>query len=103
MTTGPTLGRPKLPTVPVEAPTAKPDAVAVHCGEGSVQLEVDMDLLGIGHLIQPSDITLGGCGPVEQKGSTPVLLFETELHGCGSVLSVCSAYFICTVPIWVMF
>ncbi|KAJ8337282.1 hypothetical protein SKAU_G00385020 [Synaphobranchus kaupii] len=46
-----------------------------------------MDLLGIGHLIQPSDINLGGCGPVGQHGSE-VLLFETELHGCGSVLAM---------------
>ena len=89
MTAGPTFGGPKVPTIPVEAPTPKPDAVKAYCGESSVQLEVDMDLLGIGHEIDPSDITLGGCGPVEQKGSTPVLLFETALHGCGSVLAVC--------------
>ncbi|XP_061078082.1 uncharacterized protein LOC133111613 isoform X8 [Conger conger] len=82
----PTFGGPKVPTIPVEAPTSKPNAVKVYCGESSVQMEVDMDLLGIGQLIQPSDITLGGCGPVEQKGSMPVLLFETELHGCGSIL-----------------
>nr|BCD71174.1 egg envelope protein [Nettastoma parviceps] len=88
VTAGPTIGGPKVPTITVEAPTARPDAVQVYCGESSVQLQVDMDLLGIGHLIQSSDITLGGCGPVEQKGSTPVLLFETELHGCGSVLAM---------------
>ncbi|KAJ8368899.1 hypothetical protein SKAU_G00089270 [Synaphobranchus kaupii] len=77
----------KEPTIVVETPTPKPNAVKVHCGESSVQFEVDMDLLGIGHLIQPSDITLGGCGPVGQHGSE-VLLFETELHGCGSVLAM---------------
>nr|BCD71176.1 egg envelope protein [Ophichthidae sp. und] len=88
VTPRPTIGEPKGSTIPVEPPTPNPDAVKVFCGESSVQMEVDMDLLGIGHLIQPSDITLGGCGPVEQKGSTPVLLFETELHGCGSVLAM---------------
>ncbi|KAJ8286357.1 hypothetical protein GJAV_G00037730 [Gymnothorax javanicus] len=84
----PTHEGPKVPTTPVKAPTAKPDAVRAECGESSVQLEVDMDLLGIGHQIQPSDLTLGGCGPVEQLESTQVLLFETELHGCGSVLAM---------------
>ncbi|XP_035243668.1 zona pellucida sperm-binding protein 3-like isoform X1 [Anguilla anguilla] len=88
-TQAPVTPRPTLwgPTVPVEPPTPKPDAVKAHCGESSVQLEVDMDLLGIGHLIQPSDITLGGCGPVGQDKSSLHLLFETELHGCGSVLA----------------
>ncbi|KAJ8249100.1 hypothetical protein GJAV_G00231170 [Gymnothorax javanicus] len=51
-------------------------------------MEVDMDLLGIGQLIQASDITLGGCGPVGQDGSNQVLVFETELHSCGSVLAM---------------
>ncbi|KAJ8380475.1 hypothetical protein SKAU_G00012530 [Synaphobranchus kaupii] len=88
VTVRPTLGGPKVPTIAVEPPTPNPNAVKVHCGESSVQLEVDMDLLGIGHLIQPSDITLGGCRPVGQDGSTPALQFETELHGCGSVLAM---------------
>ncbi|XP_035248070.1 zona pellucida sperm-binding protein 3-like [Anguilla anguilla] len=86
--TRPTLGGPKGSTIPAEPPTPKPDAVKAHCGESSVQLEVDMDLLGIGHLIQPTDITLGGCGHVDLDGSTQVLLFETELHSCGSVLAM---------------
>ncbi|KAJ8249099.1 hypothetical protein GJAV_G00231160 [Gymnothorax javanicus] len=47
-----------------------------------------MDLLGIGQLIQASDITLGGCGPVGQDGSNQVLVFETALHSCGSVLAM---------------
>ncbi|XP_035248068.1 zona pellucida sperm-binding protein 3-like isoform X1 [Anguilla anguilla] len=88
VTPRPTLGGPKGSTIPVEPPTPKPDAVKAHCGESSVQLEVDMDLLGIGHLIQPTDITLGGCGPVDLDGPTQVLLFETELHSCGSVLAM---------------
>ncbi|KAJ8249101.1 hypothetical protein GJAV_G00231180 [Gymnothorax javanicus] len=89
----PTVGKPVTqvtarPTIPVEPPTPKPDAVKVYCGERSVQMEVDMDLLGTGQLIQPSDLTLGGCGPVGQDGSNQVLVFETELHSCGSVLAV---------------
>nr|BAJ61008.1 egg envelope protein [Anguilla japonica] len=78
-------GYTRAPTA-VEYPTSKPDAVKVYCGESSVQLDVDMDLLGNNHLIQPSDITLGGCGPVGQDDSAQVLFFATELHGCNSVL-----------------
>ncbi|KAJ8407621.1 hypothetical protein AAFF_G00274780 [Aldrovandia affinis] len=71
----------------VEYPThVKPDTVRAQCGESSVLVEVDMDLLGIGHLIHPSDITLGGCAPVGQDNSAQALLFETELQGCGSTL-----------------
>ncbi|KAJ8415518.1 hypothetical protein AAFF_G00424980 [Aldrovandia affinis] len=47
-----------------------------------------MDLLGIGQLIQPSDITLGGCWPIGQDSSAEVLVFETELQGCGSTLTM---------------
>ncbi|KAJ8247142.1 hypothetical protein GJAV_G00259240 [Gymnothorax javanicus] len=88
VTSHPTLGKPKVPAIPVEPPTPKPDAVKVYCGERSVQMEVAMDLLGTGQLIQASDITLGGCGPVGQDGSNQVLVFETELHSCGSVLAM---------------
>ncbi|KAJ8335763.1 hypothetical protein SKAU_G00391050 [Synaphobranchus kaupii] len=84
----PTLWDPKVPTITVEPPTPNPDVVKVHCGESSLQLEVDMELLYSGRLIKPSDITVGGCGPIEQDGSPHVLLFETELHGCGSVLAM---------------
>ena len=89
VTPRPTIGGPKGTTI-LEPPLPKPDSVKVQCGETSVQLEVDVDLLGIGNLIQPSDITLGGCGPVGQDHSH--LLFETELHGCGSTLMVCSIH-----------
>ncbi|KAJ8396748.1 hypothetical protein AAFF_G00013470 [Aldrovandia affinis] len=45
-----------------------------------------MDLFGIRPLIQPSDITLGGCWPTGQDGSAQVLVFETGLQDCGSTL-----------------
>ncbi|KAJ8401553.1 hypothetical protein AAFF_G00378700 [Aldrovandia affinis] len=47
-----------------------------------------MDLFGSGQLIQPSDITLGGCWPTGEDGSAQVLVFETELQGCGSTLTI---------------
>ncbi|KAG5847602.1 hypothetical protein ANANG_G00127920 [Anguilla anguilla] len=87
----PTFGKPPVTQGPVtprptikEPPQPKPDSVKAHCGETSVQLEVDVDLFGIGNLIQPSDITLGGCNPIGQDHSW--LLFETQLHACGSTL-----------------
>ncbi|KAJ8384571.1 hypothetical protein AAFF_G00201040 [Aldrovandia affinis] len=63
-------------------------ALKAFCGEGSVIVEAQMDLLGIGQLIQPSEITLGGCWPTGQDDSAQVLVFETELQGCGSALTM---------------
>ncbi|KAJ8342387.1 hypothetical protein SKAU_G00323150 [Synaphobranchus kaupii] len=83
LTPHPTIGEPKGTSV-VGTTRPNPDSVTVQCGEDSIQLNVDVDLLGIGNLIQPSDITLGSCGPVGQDHSH--LLFETELHGCDSTL-----------------
>lgn len=39
-----------------------------------------------GHLIRPSDLTLGGC--VAQQASDHVLGFQTELQRCNSMLKV---------------
>ncbi|KAJ8342389.1 hypothetical protein SKAU_G00323170 [Synaphobranchus kaupii] len=83
LTPHPTIGEPKGTSV-VGTTRPNPDSVTVQCGEDSIQLNVDVDLLGIGNLIQPSDITLGSCGPVGQDHSH--LLFETELHGCDGTL-----------------
>lgn len=62
--------------------------VAVRCGESEIQVEVSLDLLGLGKLIEPEDVTLGGCSSTEVDGSSGVLTFNTELHGCGSNLMV---------------
>ncbi|KAG5839766.1 hypothetical protein ANANG_G00208440 [Anguilla anguilla] len=69
---------PVLPVLPV------PDIVRAICGESLLQVEVNAILLGLGQLVHPSEITLGGCGPVEQDKSDWQLHFVTELHGCGS-------------------
>uniref|UniRef100_A0A8C9RYH7 Zona pellucida sperm-binding protein 3 n=1 Tax=Scleropages formosus TaxID=113540 RepID=A0A8C9RYH7_SCLFO len=60
----------------------------VECREDSVLVEVQQDMLSNGQMIQPSEITLGGCVPVGQDPSRGVLLFVSELHGCGSTLTV---------------
>ncbi|XP_062373854.1 uncharacterized protein LOC134061996 [Sardina pilchardus] len=57
--------------------------IHVVCGEKSLQLTVKMDFLGTGDLINPADITLGGCGPTVLDESKQELLFETTLHECG--------------------
>ncbi|XP_031438673.1 uncharacterized protein LOC105889594 isoform X2 [Clupea harengus] len=60
-----------------------PQSVTAVCGEELLQLTVKMDFLGTGHLINPADITLGGCAPTRLDESQQELLFETALHECG--------------------
>uniref|UniRef100_A0A668A9H5 Zona pellucida sperm-binding protein 3 n=1 Tax=Myripristis murdjan TaxID=586833 RepID=A0A668A9H5_9TELE len=67
--------------VPVPA-----DSVAVRCGEGGVTVEVKQNFLGNGQLINPRDLTLGGCAALDT--SDHILLFQTELQGCGSIITV---------------
>ncbi|XP_044058455.1 zona pellucida sperm-binding protein 3-like [Siniperca chuatsi] len=62
--------------------------VAVRCGESRIHVEVSQDLLGLGKLIKPEEITLGGCSATEIDNLSHVLIFECELHGCGSTLVV---------------
>ncbi|KAM8904575.1 zona pellucida sperm-binding protein 3-like [Spinachia spinachia] len=72
---------------PVYSELAQPemvDRVAVRCGESRIQVEVSQDLLGLGKLINPDDITLGGCPATEVDSWSNVLVFEYELHNCGS-------------------
>ncbi|CAG6007224.1 unnamed protein product [Menidia menidia] len=65
-----------------------PSRVAVKCGESTIQVEVSQDLLGIGTLISPDEISLGGCPAVDIDEFANVLIFESELHDCGSTLEV---------------
>jgi len=65
-----------------------PNRVAVRCGESKVQVEVSQDLLGFGTLISSDEITLGGCPAKEVDDLSHVLIFESELHDCGSTLEV---------------
>lgn len=64
------------------------DRVAVRCGESRIQVEVSQDLLGLGKLIKPEEVTLGGCSATEVDSLSHVLAFESELHSCGSKLVV---------------
>lgn len=62
--------------------------VAVRCGESKIFVEVSRDLLGLGKLIKPEEISLGGCSATDTDDSSHVLVFESELHSCGSKLVV---------------
>ncbi|KAM6932966.1 uncharacterized protein FYW49_001361 [Xenentodon cancila] len=62
--------------------------VAVRCGESKVQVEVNQDMLGLGTLINPDEITLGGCPVADVDDDAHVLIFESELHDCGSTLEM---------------
>lgn len=80
---------------PVQLKVVQPtvsNRVAVKCGESRVQVEVSQDLLGIGKLVNPDEVTLGGCRPAEIDHHSHVLVFESELHDCGSTLTVCRFY-----------
>lgn len=58
--------------------------VAVQCRERDARVEVKKDLFGTGQLIDPYDLTLGTCGIVSEDTASQVLIFEAELHDCGS-------------------
>ncbi|XP_061532678.1 zona pellucida sperm-binding protein 3-like [Phycodurus eques] len=69
---------PKTPEVP--------DSVRVVCRENSIRVEAKRDLLGIGQLVKAADVTLGGCPATGEDTPDQVLIFDSELHGCGSQL-----------------
>ncbi|XP_017295000.1 zona pellucida sperm-binding protein 3 [Kryptolebias marmoratus] len=62
------------------------ESVSAICGENSVRVEAKNDLLGIGKPVLAADVTLGGCPATGEDSEAQVLIFESELHGCGSQL-----------------
>lgn len=86
-----------LESVPhlVQRQSVKTDRLAVRCGESKIQVEVKQDLMGMGKLVKPEELTLGGCSPTEVDTWAHVLAFESELHGCGSTLEVRAFSFSC--------
>ncbi|XP_056612863.1 zona pellucida sperm-binding protein 3-like [Triplophysa dalaica] len=80
---------PVQPEIPFELRNPlSPNSVGAQCGENSVYVEVMEDFFGTGQLLMASGFALGGCGPTGQDNNARVLLFESELHGCGSMLTV---------------
>ncbi|MEQ2290095.1 hypothetical protein AMECASPLE_000011 [Ameca splendens] len=68
---------------PVCAPA---ESLSVRCGEEKVTVAVKKDFLGNGQLIHPDDLSLGGCMAVDAVDH--ILLFESELQGCGSTVAL---------------
>ncbi|XP_070763051.1 zona pellucida sperm-binding protein 3-like [Enoplosus armatus] len=81
------------PDFQLKVPTAA-DSVSAVCGENSVRVEAKKDLLGIGKPVQAADVTLGGCPATGEDLEAQVLVFESELHGCGSQLQMSEDSFI---------
>ncbi|KAG7215427.1 hypothetical protein INR49_022497 [Caranx melampygus] len=73
------------PDFELKAPAAA-NSVSAVCGESSVRVEAKKDLLGIGKPVLSTDVTLGGCPATGEDPSSEVLVFESELHRCGSQL-----------------
>ncbi|KAM4554229.1 zona pellucida sperm-binding protein 3-like [Fundulus diaphanus] len=75
------------PNVPFELRHPVPAAtVAVECREAIAHVEVKKDMFGTGQPINPNDLTLGNCAPVAEDPVARVLIYEAELHLCGSQL-----------------
>uniref|UniRef100_A0A671RLD4 Zona pellucida sperm-binding protein 3 n=1 Tax=Sinocyclocheilus anshuiensis TaxID=1608454 RepID=A0A671RLD4_9TELE len=62
----------------------QPDVPFELCYPNSIYVEVLKDFFGTGQLLMPSAFTLGGCTATGEDSSAQVLIFESELHGCGS-------------------
>ncbi|XP_051742307.1 zona pellucida sperm-binding protein 3-like isoform X1 [Ctenopharyngodon idella] len=80
---------PQQPDIPFELPhPIPPNSVAAQCGENSVYVEVMEDFFGTGKPLMSTAFTLGGCTATGEDPSAQVLIFESELHGCGSTSTV---------------
>ncbi|XP_016323539.1 zona pellucida sperm-binding protein 3-like isoform X2 [Sinocyclocheilus anshuiensis] len=80
---------PQQPDVPFDLRYPVPaNSVAARCAENSVYVEVMQDFFGNGKPLRSSAFTLGGCTAAGEDPSAQVLIFESELHGCGSTLKV---------------
>jgi len=86
--TPPTEEEPQFPPA-FEQKVPKPvDSISAVCGENSVWVEANKDLLGIGKPVQAAEVSLGGCPAIGEDPDADVLIFESKLHGCGSQLEV---------------
>ncbi|XP_065124915.1 zona pellucida sperm-binding protein 3-like [Paramisgurnus dabryanus] len=80
---------PQQPAVPFQLQVpSPPDSVAAQCAENFVHVEVKKDFYGNGHLAEPSSFSLGDCAAVGEDPNSHVLIFQYELHKCGSSLTM---------------
>lgn len=80
---------PEQPAVPFALRQAiSANSVAAQCGENAVYVEVMEDFFGTGKPLMASAFSLGGCTATGEDNTAQVLIFESELHGCNSMLTV---------------
>ncbi|RXN16812.1 zona pellucida sperm-binding 3-like isoform X1 [Labeo rohita] len=78
---------PEQPDINFELAQPRPsDSVAVQCWENGVHVEVKQDFFGTGQLLEPSQLSLGGCGVMDMDAAARVLIFHSALQECGSEL-----------------
>lgn len=65
--------------------------VAVTCREKDARVEVMKDMFMTGQWVSAADLLLGNCGAVAEDNQNHVLIFEADLHDCGSTLRVCQS------------
>ncbi|XP_072241432.1 zona pellucida sperm-binding protein 3-like [Leuresthes tenuis] len=70
------------------------ESISAICGENTIRVEVKKDLLGIGKPVLGSEVTLGGCAAIGEDIDDQIIIFESELHGCGSQLLMSEDSFI---------
>uniref|UniRef100_A0A671QIL3 Zona pellucida sperm-binding protein 3 n=1 Tax=Sinocyclocheilus anshuiensis TaxID=1608454 RepID=A0A671QIL3_9TELE len=76
------------PDIPFELRHPVPaNSVAAQCGENSIYVEVMEDFFGTGKPLRSSALTLGSCTATGEDPSAQVLVFESEMHRCGSVMA----------------
>ncbi|KAF4093101.1 hypothetical protein AMELA_G00028020 [Ameiurus melas] len=85
---------PQIPTpsAPVnfvrQSDVAPTQSVTARCNETAVYVEVKKDLFGTSAHLNIAALTLGGCASKGVDVSSPVLVYESPLHGCNSKLTV---------------
>ncbi|XP_020513430.2 zona pellucida sperm-binding protein 3-like [Labrus bergylta] len=62
--------------------------VSVQCREKDAYVAVKKDMFAVGQFINPADLTLGSCGVMGEDNAAQVLIFESQLHECGSSLAM---------------
>uniref|UniRef100_A0A8C4RK77 Zona pellucida sperm-binding protein 3 n=1 Tax=Erpetoichthys calabaricus TaxID=27687 RepID=A0A8C4RK77_ERPCA len=67
-----------------------PQTVTAQCTDSEVIVTISPDLLGIQKPVQPSDLSMGGCGVTSPVGTQPFVI-EAPLQGCGSTVEMLGA------------
>ncbi|XP_036437101.1 zona pellucida sperm-binding protein 3-like [Colossoma macropomum] len=79
--------KPEQPKMDVELPQpVRANSVGADCGENAVRVVVRKDLFGIGAPINPLSLSLGGCPATGEDSAAQILIFESELQACSSML-----------------